>query len=98
MAQGLEIGACGIVPVCANYEPKTYIKAFQAAQQNDIPTLNEMNKRIIYLRDKLVCSGPFWLSGIKYAVSKLGLASERVLSPLSPVGLQQKETIDHIEN
>ena len=96
MYQSLRAGADGVVPVCANYEPGTFVKAYKAAVEKDFEELGIICKRILLVRDKLVIAGPFWLSGIKYAVSKLGLAQNRVLSPHQTVADDQKNAIDKL--
>jgi len=94
MVQGLLAGACGIVPVCANFEPETYLRAYQAAQKPDLKELARLDRRILDNRQKVPLSGPFWLSGIKYRVSKMGLASEKTISPLPQTTAEQKQKID----
>ena len=93
---GLAAGACGIVPVCANYEPGTYIRTYQAAISEDWAQVMRLQKRIMYLRSKLPLNGSCWISGIKYAVSKLGIGTGKPVSPLQPLNNAQKKTIDKI--
>ncbi len=98
MADGLEAGACGIVPVCANYEPKTYIDIYEAAAKGDFDKVRQIHNRVLYLRDKLVLSGPFWLTGIKYAVSTLGIGNGKTVGPLEQVGQGQIGIISKIQS
>jgi 4-hydroxy-tetrahydrodipicolinate synthase len=95
MVQGLLAGACGIVPVCANFEPETYLRTYQAAMKKDLSELEKLDRRILYVKQKVVHSGPFWLSGIKYCMSKKGLASDKVISPLLSTSKEQKDIIDN---
>lgn len=97
MADGLEAGACGIVPVCANYEPRTYIDLYQAAATRDFDKVKQIHHRVLYLKEKLVLSGPFWLTGIKYAISTLGIGNGRTVSPLEQVNEKQKAIISAIK-
>ena len=36
VAASLLDGACGIVPCCANFEPQTFVRAYEAAQRRDV--------------------------------------------------------------
>jgi 4-hydroxy-tetrahydrodipicolinate synthase len=96
IAEGLLAGACGIVPVDANYEPRTFIRAYQAALDGDLATLSQMQERIMLLREKLVMGGVCWLAGIKYAMSTLGMGSGLPISPLQPTEYEQKRAIDEL--
>ncbi len=94
MVQGLLAGACGIVPVCANFEPETFLRTYQAAVKQDLKELAKLDRRILHIKQKVIHSGPFWLSGIKYRVHKMGLATDRMISPLPPVTEEQKKIIE----
>lgn len=96
MAEKLLAGAVGIVNVCANYEPETYIRAFQSAAKKDINELMKMQERIRFLREKLLLTGDCWIAGIKYAMSTIGMGSEKPVSPLQPANEKQKKIIDEI--
>lgn len=82
MREGLRAGACGIVPGCANYEPRTFVEAYEAALSGNDTTLERRFARMIELRERLVLSSPCWLAGIKYAVACLGMGSGRLIAPL----------------
>jgi 4-hydroxy-tetrahydrodipicolinate synthase len=96
IAQALLAGASGIVPVDANYEPQTFIRAYEAALRGDQETLMQMQERIMFLRERLVLGGACWLAGIKYALSTLGMGSGRPVSPLQPTETDQKRAIDEL--
>ena len=96
IADGLMAGACGIVPVCANYEPRTFVRACQAAKRGDANELMRLQKRIVYIRERLVLGSSCWLAGLKYAMSKLGMGSGKPVSPLQPASAEQKQAIDHL--
>jgi 4-hydroxy-tetrahydrodipicolinate synthase len=96
IADALLIGARGIVPVSANYEPQTFILAYEAAISGDVATLKRMQERIMFLRERLVLGGVCWLSGIKYAMSTLGMGSGKPVSPLEPSNSAQKRAIDEL--
>jgi len=89
-------GAAGLVNVCANYEPETYVQAYSAALKKDREKLAKMQERVDFLRQRLCLEGPCWLSGVKYAMSTLGIGSGKPLSPLQPAPEKQRKMIDEI--
>jgi 4-hydroxy-tetrahydrodipicolinate synthase len=94
IAQGLQAGACGIVPVCANFEPQTFIRSYQAAQRQDWDEVARMQERIMVLREHLPHTAPCWIAGVKYAVAAMGIGSGRPVSPLQPLTAEQKQKLD----
>ncbi len=82
--------------MCANYEPDTFVRAYDAAIKKDRETLTKIQKRVDSLRQILCLEGPCWLSGIKYAMSTLGIGSGKPLSPLQPAPEKQRKMIDEI--
>jgi 4-hydroxy-tetrahydrodipicolinate synthase len=93
---GLLAGACGIVPVCANYEPATFLKAYAAGVRGDAAELDRIMKRVLYVRDRLCLGGVSWVAGVKYASASLGIGSGKPVSPLQPAGAEQRKSIDDI--
>jgi 4-hydroxy-tetrahydrodipicolinate synthase len=93
MVDGLRAGACGIVPVCANCEPKTFVEIYRAASSKDWDAVQKTHNRVLSLRDKLVVAGPFWLTGIKYGVSVLGIGAGKPVSPLPQLSKKQEKVI-----
>jgi len=97
IAPGLLAGAVGIVPVCANFEPATYIAAYEAGIAGDAAALGPLQERILYIREKLLLSSPLWIAGIKYAMSCLGLGSGMPISPLySLTAVEQQKIGDFV--
>jgi 4-hydroxy-tetrahydrodipicolinate synthase len=92
--KALLAGAGGIVPVCANYEPETFSRLYDAGSRRDESEVTCLMKRVGQLREALLLSGPCWLTGIKYALSALGIGSGMPLSPLEPVDSIRKAQID----
>ncbi len=92
--EALLAGAAGIVPVCANYEPETFLALYRAGVAGDREGVARQMQRVAELRNALVLAGPCWLSGIKYAVSLLGIGSGAVVSPLEPVTAAQRLVIE----
>jgi len=96
IAEGLLAGAVGIVPVCANYEPATFLRACQAAIAGDQAELLRCQERILHLRSKLVLAGPNWIAGVKAGAAVLGIGSGKPVSPLQPLTEEQKRSIEAI--
>ena len=93
IADGLLAGAVGIVPVCANYEPGTFIRACQAAAAGDKAELARCQERIMVLRRKLPLLGANWIAGVKYGVASLGIGSGKPVSPLQPLTEEEKHAM-----
>jgi 4-hydroxy-tetrahydrodipicolinate synthase len=89
-------GAAGVVNVCANYEPGTFVRAYDAAMKKDREALKKIQERVDFLRQILCFEGPCWLSGIKYAMSTLGIGTGKPLSPLQPAPEKQRKMIDEL--
>lgn len=92
--EALLAGAGGIVPVCANYDPATFLRLFDAGSRGDREELSRVMTRMLMVRETLVLSGPCWLSGIKYSVAALGIGSGMPVSPLEPSDAQRMARID----
>jgi 4-hydroxy-tetrahydrodipicolinate synthase len=92
--EALLAGADGIVPVCANVEPETFLSLHRAGQAGDRAGVERCMQRLAELRNALVLGGPCWLSGIKYAMSLLGIGSGAVVSPLEPCPPSQREAVE----
>jgi 4-hydroxy-tetrahydrodipicolinate synthase len=89
-------GADGIIPVCANYEPETFLALYKAGVAGDRTEVAKQMQRVTELRNALVLAGPCWLAGIKHAVSLLGIGSDTVVSPLEPVTAAQRLTVGNL--
>ncbi len=94
IARGMLAGAAGIVPVCANFEPQTYIAAYQAGLARDEAALGSLQERIKVVRQAVLFAGPLWIAGIKYAMARLGYGSGKPVSPLEPLTAAQQAAID----
>lgn len=90
IADAFLAGACGVVPVCANVEPQSFVAAYQAYLRGDVAELRRCQERIMYIREGLVLAGSCWLAGIKYAVSRQGIGSGKLASPLQPLTAEEK--------
>lgn len=91
-AEALLSGATGIVPSSANYEPSTFLSAYNARGNKE--ELMRHQKRMTSLMDNLLLAPRAWLAGIKYAVSTLGIGSGRPMSPLEPLSVEERRRMD----
>jgi len=71
-----------------------FLRLYRAGQRGDRNELAPLMRRMEVLREGLLLSGPCWLTGIKYALSALGMGSGMPLSPLEPVDAKRKAVID----
>jgi 4-hydroxy-tetrahydrodipicolinate synthase len=94
--EGLLAGAVGIVPVCANYDPKLFLRAYAAGVAGKEDELRGIHKTIMSKRATLLLGGACWLSGIKLALSLLGMGTGQPVSPLQPVESKQKMEIEQL--
>ena len=96
IATGLLAGACGVVPVCANYEPETFVCAYAAGVKRDAEELQRIQQRVMYLREKLPLLASCWIAGVKYGPATLGIGSGKPVSPLQPLTDKEREVIDEM--
>jgi len=94
MGQGLLAGAKGIVPVCANYDPKRYVRLYEAGSRGDRKAVAEQMPELLLIRKVFLLTGVCWISGIKCAMSTLGFGSGLCVSPLEPAEPARKICID----
>ncbi len=94
---GLSLGAAGIVPVCANYEPHTFVTAVSAARQGDKHLLAMAQQRASAIRDVLGVGRRNWISGIMYGMKTLGIGSGIPLQPLQELTPDEKAPINELE-
>jgi 4-hydroxy-tetrahydrodipicolinate synthase len=97
MAWGLSCGAAGVVPVCANYEPRTYVAAVQAARCGDTILLEKAQQRTSWIREQLAVDQPNWIGGIMYGLSTLGIGRGLPIRPLASVTDAQKKRIQELQ-
>ena len=96
IAWALSLGASGIVPVCANYDPATYIAICDAAQKNDKKRMLELQDRIMQIRELALRQGDNWIAGIMYAVSSLGIGNGFPVLPIQPLSAQEMAKVDKL--
>lgn len=95
-AEGLQAGGKGVVPVCANFDPDLFLRTVQAAKDGNREELQKLQQRILFVRNIVLISGPCWLAGIKYFLSKLGLGNGKPVSPLEPTPKEHAALIDEL--
>jgi 4-hydroxy-tetrahydrodipicolinate synthase len=95
--QALLAGAKGIVPVCANFEPETYIQLYESVTHRDRIQVEKIMKRVLRLRSAIPSPGPCWVAGVKYAVFTRGIGSGRPISPLEPATAAQVRAIRRLK-
>lgn len=93
---GLGLGAAGIVPVCANYEPQTYAAAVRAAREGQVERLAQLQLRIDLIREKLLLGDHNWIAGVMCGAATLGLGSGVPLAPLQAVSAERRKIIEEI--
>jgi 4-hydroxy-tetrahydrodipicolinate synthase len=91
---GLVAGARGLVNLCINLEPKTYLELFAAVERKNLDEANRLQARICELVNRVALSTPSFVAGPKYVMSRRGFGIGRPLSPQEPVGPQQARDID----
>jgi 4-hydroxy-tetrahydrodipicolinate synthase len=93
-AEGLLAGAVGLVNLCVNVEPATYLQLFDAAVRRDSAELTRLQERINRIVEEVVLTGPCFVAGPKYVLSTLGIGRGTPLAPLQPVSDEQARRID----
>ena len=94
IAEALLGGAAGIVPVCANLEPQTFIQAYQAGLRQDQSALKRLQERILGLRRNVIEAVPCWIAGVNTAMAILGFGSGKPISPLQPLTAEEKQKLE----
>ncbi len=91
-AEALLLGAQGLVPVSANFEPATYIAAYEA--RKDPEKMKKIHARISSVVENVLLQPRSWLSAAKYASSSLGFGSGKPISPTEPLNAAERRQID----
>ncbi|MEM6375794.1 MAG: 4-hydroxy-tetrahydrodipicolinate synthase [Pseudomonadota bacterium] len=85
-------GGIGVISVTANVAPKLVAAVQEATLANDYATALELQDRLMPLH-KAIFTEP-GLVGAKYAMSRLGLCSEEVRSPLTGLSDDTRALVD----
>ncbi|MBX9703375.1 MAG: 4-hydroxy-tetrahydrodipicolinate synthase [Silvanigrellaceae bacterium] len=90
-APSLACGADGIISVCANAFPNTFLEMFQAAQQSDLARLKKINLTTHpIIKHVFSVTNPI---GVKALLGKLGLCENVLRSPLVALEEQEMQSI-----
>jgi len=98
IAFGLVSGGSGIVPVCANFEPETYVGAVRACREGQFEKLHKYQHRAMQLRRDIIGAEGKWLAGVKYAVRQLGVGNGRAVAPRAGLTEKEQHLIDAVLN
>ena len=91
-AEALLMGAHGLVPVSGNYEPHTFLEAFEA--RGNAQKLALIQERITMLVQNVLLRPRSWLAGAKSAVAANGIGSGIPVSPFEPLSTDEKAQFD----
>ncbi len=91
LGEAVLLGADGGVTGGANLFPELFVRMYQAACRNDVQVMKTLDKIIMQIAGEIY--NPFYLQGLKYALSCRGLCRDVMAPPLGPVGQRQKENI-----
>ena len=90
-----ELGAGGIVPVPGNVAPHAVVEAWKARASTDPATVAKAQASLDALWSALV-SGFDFLSGSVYALSRLGIGTGHMITPLQPLPTERKREIERL--
>jgi len=82
IAWGLELGAHGIVPVCANFAPGLFVQAWRAARAGEAEELARCQVTIDALVATVVRGEHYWIAGVMHACALRGMGSGIPVRPL----------------
>lgn len=91
-AQGLRMGAQGLVPMSANLEPGLFVEAY--ASRDDEERLAGLQDRIAAMVRTVVLEPRSWLAGVKYAVAAGDGGRGDPVSPTEPLNESERARID----
>lgn len=89
------MGADGCVSGVGNYAPRLIVEMYEKAKAGDVKAVKKLQHKASRLR--MTCfAGDFWLAGLKYACSALGLCEGYVSPPFPNLTESQKEKVRNI--
>jgi len=89
------MGADGCVTGIGNYEPGLIVRMYEEANQGNVEKVKQLQHKATRLR--MACfAGDFWLAGLKYACSVVGLCEEYVSLPFQSLTDSQKAKVRNI--
>jgi 4-hydroxy-tetrahydrodipicolinate synthase len=88
----LAMGANGVISVSANVAPELCIRMYNAFKQNNLEGFAVLRDTLMHLHELMFAEpSP---APVKYALSRMGLISNELRAPLSPVSLELQEKIN----
>ena len=90
-AVSLVRGADGVVLGLANVAPKLCVELYTTAKEGNLPALWDLQDRLIRLR--AVQNHKSWLTGLKTAVSLLGICGPMISEPFEPLTAVQVASV-----
>jgi 4-hydroxy-tetrahydrodipicolinate synthase len=93
-AAGLRAGARGLVNLCINIEPATYLALFAAVKKGQSDEADRWQARINQVVDQVALATPCFIAGPKYVLARRGFGLGRPLSPGEPVGPEAARKLD----
>jgi 4-hydroxy-tetrahydrodipicolinate synthase len=96
LAESVLIGGHGGVCGGANLHPRLYVELYEAAISGDLNLVHKLQHRVLRLSARLYSVGDppsGYLTGLKCAMSCLGLCSDRLAEPLHALSDDRRATI-----
>jgi dihydrodipicolinate synthase/N-acetylneuraminate lyase len=90
---GLMFGGDGVVPCLANAYPRLFVDMYKAAKARDFEKTIALQVLVSRLRGIMKYAAN-WIACIKYMASRKGLCGPYTLSPIAPVGVEEKARLD----
>ncbi|MFS0725506.1 dihydrodipicolinate synthase family protein [Paenibacillus sp. 1P07SE] len=89
----LLFGAHGNIAGLANLFPGVFVGLYEAALRGDVAEVKARQQTINEMK-RINQAGKSWLSGMKYAMARLGLGSETLSTPITPLTPEEKREVD----
>jgi 4-hydroxy-tetrahydrodipicolinate synthase len=96
LAESMLIGGHGGVCGGANLHPRLYVELYEAAASGDLNLVHKLQHRVLRLAARLYSVGSppsGYLTGLKCALSCLGLCSDRLAEPLHALPDERRRVI-----
>ncbi|MGB5554059.1 MAG: dihydrodipicolinate synthase family protein [Flavobacteriaceae bacterium] len=90
-------GGHGAVAGGANFMPKLYVALYEAALQNDLPLIDELTLKVMYMYDTIYSVGKYEsriTKGIKCSLSVMGICEDHMAMPLRRLDVQGRKKIE----
>jgi 4-hydroxy-tetrahydrodipicolinate synthase len=96
LAESVLVGGHGGICGGANLYPELYVELYNAAAGGDLATIHKLQHRVLRLSSRLYSVGEppsGYLTGLKCALSCMGLCSGRMAEPLRSLSEEQSQAI-----